>query len=97
MNKRSVDQPLVRPGEILLEEFLKPLGLSQSRLALSIRVPVRRINAIVRGQCGISADTAVRFARYFKNSPDFWMNLQMHYELSSVDRDRIEMEVLVPA
>ena len=73
--------PPVHPGEILLEEFLKPLGLSQNRLALSIGVPARRINEIVLGKRGISADTALRLARYFNMSPQFWLGLQMDYEL----------------
>lgn len=71
----------IHPGEILLEEFLKPLGLSQNQLALSIGVPARRINEIVPGKRGISADTALRLARYFNMSPQFWLGLQMDYEL----------------
>jgi addiction module HigA family antidote len=71
----------VHPGEVLLEEFLKPLGLSQNRLALDIHVPARRINEIVLGRRGISADTALRLARYFRTSPQFWLGLQMDYDL----------------
>jgi antitoxin HigA-1 len=71
----------VHPGEVLLEEFLKPLGLSQNRLALDIGVPARRINEIVLGRRGISADTALRLARYFRVSPQFWLGLQMDYDL----------------
>lgn len=71
----------VHPGEVLLEEFLKPLGLSQNRLALDIGVPARRINEIVLGRRGISADTALRLARYFRTSPQFWLGLQMNYDL----------------
>ena len=70
----------VHPGEILLEEFLKPLGLSQNRLALSIGVPPRRINEIVLGKRSISADTALRLGRYFDMSPQFWLGLQMDYD-----------------
>src|SRR6266446_4507477 len=71
----------VHPGEILLEDFLKPLGISQYRLAKDIHVPLRRINEVVLGRRGISADTALRLARYFNTTPQFWINLQAHYEL----------------
>lgn len=71
----------VHPGEILLEEFLKPLGLSQSRLALDVSVHPRRINEIVLGKRSITADTALRLARYFGTSPQFWLGLQMDYDL----------------
>ena len=67
----------IHPGEVLLEEFLKPLFLSQNRLALDIRVPARRINEIVHGKRRISPDTALRLARYFDMSPQFWLGLQM--------------------
>ena len=73
--------PPVHPGEVLLEEFLKPMGMSQSRLALDISVHPRRINEIVLGKRSISADTALRLARYFSNSPQFWLGLQMDYDL----------------
>ena len=81
MNGR--DFPPVHPGEILLEEFLKPMGISQYRLAKSIHVPARRINEIVLAKRGITADTALRLSRYFGNSAHFWMNLQTRYELES--------------
>jgi antitoxin HigA-1 len=71
----------IHPGEVLLEEFLKPLGMSQSRLALDISVHPRRINEIVLGKRGITADTALRLSRYFGNSPQFWLGLQMDYDL----------------
>jgi len=71
----------VHPGEILLEEFLKPLGMSQSRLALDIGVHPRRVNEIVLGKRSITADTALRLARYFGNSPQFWLGLQADYDL----------------
>src|SRR4030043_818019 len=71
----------VHPGEILIEEFLKPLEMSQSRLALDISVPPRRINEIVLGKRSITADTALRLARYFGNSPQFWLGLQRDYDL----------------
>jgi addiction module HigA family antidote len=81
MNGR--DFPPVHPGEILLEEFLKPMGISQYRLAASIHVPARRINEIVLEKRGITADTALRLSRFFGNSAQFWMNLQTRYELES--------------
>jgi addiction module HigA family antidote len=71
----------VHPGEVLLEEFLKPKGLSQSRLALDVSVHPRRINEIVLGKRGITADTALRLARYFGTSPQFWLGLQTDYDL----------------
>ena len=78
----------VHPGEILREEFLIPLALSQYRLAKETSVPPRRINEIVRGQRAISADTALRLARYFGNSERFWLNLQSRYDLE-VERERL--------
>ena len=78
----------VHPGEILHEEFLKPLNLSQNRLANEIGVPPRRINEIVHGKRRISADTALRLARYFRMSPQFWLGLQMDYDLD-VEEDRL--------
>ena len=78
----------VPPGEILLEEFLKPLGISQYRLAKEISVPPRRINEIVHGKRAISADTALRLSRYFRTSERFWMNLQARYDLE-IERDRL--------
>ena len=86
----------VHPGAVLLEEFLKPMNLSQNRLALAIGVPPRRINEIVLEKRGITADTALRLARYFNMSPQFWMGLQMDYELDvAADElsDRLEREV----
>ena len=78
----------VHPGEVLLEEFLKPLGLSQYRLAKDISVPPRRINEIVHGTRAVSANTALRLSRYFGVSERFWLNLQAHYDLD-VERDRL--------
>ena len=80
--------PPVHPGEILLEEFLSPLGVSQYRLAKDTSVPPRRINEIVRGSRSISADTALRLARYFGTSEQFWLNLQTRYDLE-VEKDRL--------
>lgn len=73
----------IHPGEILLEDFLKPLSLSQYRLAKDLHVPLRRINEIVLGRRGVSADTALRLARYFNTTAQFWLNLQSHYELDT--------------
>src|SRR5512144_301117 len=78
----------VHPGEVLLEEFLVPMGISHYRLAKHIHVPARRINEIVHGTRGISADTALRLARYFGTSERFWLNLQARYDLD-VERDRL--------
>jgi antitoxin HigA-1 len=78
----------VHPGEILLEEFLTPLAVSQYQLAKEIRVPARRINEIVHGQRRISADTALRLARFFGTSERFWINLQARYDLE-VEKDRL--------
>ena len=78
----------VHPGEILDEEFLNPLGISQYRLAKDISVPPRRINEIVRGQRSVSADTALRLARYFRTTERFWLNLQTRYDLE-VEKDRL--------
>lgn len=78
----------IHPGEILMEDFIEGFGITQNRLAVSIGVPPRRINEIVHGKRGITADTAIRLARYFGTSEEFWMNLQSHYEL------RIERRVL---
>ncbi|MBC7323370.1 MAG: HigA family addiction module antidote protein [Acetomicrobium sp.] len=86
----------VHPGEILLEEFLKPLGLSQNRLAIEIGVDTRRINEIVHGKRSITADTALRLARFFGTSPQFWLGLQKDYDLQvALDTlgERIEREV----
>ncbi len=95
MNKRFAP---VHPGEILLDEFLRPMQISQYQLAKDINVPPRRINEIVHGDRAISADTALRLSRYFGMSEAFWMNLQAHYDLE-VQKDklsgRLEREVRV--
>lgn len=95
MNKKFAP---VHPGEILLEEFLKPMNITQYKLAKDINVPPRRINEIVHGERAISADTALRLSRYFGMSEAFWMNLQAHYDLE-VQKDklagRLEQEVHV--
>jgi addiction module HigA family antidote len=81
--------PPIHPGEILMEEFLKPMELSQYRLAKDISVPARRINEIVHGKRSISPDTALRLSRYFGMSERFWMNLQARYDLE-MEKDRLE-------
>src|SRR5579863_9058587 len=81
MSKREELMPPVHPGEILLEDFIKPLGLTVNRLALDLHVPATRIGEIVHHRRRITADTALRLARYFKTNPEFWLNLQNFYEL----------------
>jgi len=88
----------IHPGEVLLEEFLKPMGLSQNRLALDIRVPARRINEIVHGRRRITPDTALRLAKYFDMSAQFWLGLQMDYDLDKAEDElakQIDDEVRV--
>ncbi len=88
----------ISPGEVLQEDFLRPLGLSQYRLAKDIGVPPRRINEIVKGGRSITADTALRLGRYFKMSAQFWLNLQAHYDLEREQKRlgrRLELEVKV--
>lgn len=91
MGSKRVYEP-VHPGEILEEEFLKPMEISQYRLAIDTSVPPRRINEIVHGKRGISADTALRLSLYFGTSAEFWMNLQSKYDLET-ERDRSESEI----
>ena len=96
MSKRKL--ALVHPGEVLLEEFLKPLGLSQHQLALDISVDSRRINEIVHGKRSVTADTALRLARYFETSPEFWLGLQSKYDLDCEEDElgsRLDREVQV--
>ena len=86
----------IHPGEILLEEFLGPLGMTAHALSQAIRVPATRVNDIVNGRRGVTADTALRLARYFGNSPEFWLNLQAAHDLRAAEREaatRIEREV----
>ncbi len=94
MTKR--DFPPIHPGEILLEDFLKPMQISQYRVAQAISVPPRRINEIVHGKRGITADTALRLGRFFGMEAQFWMNLQTRYELETTRNtlaDRLDQEV----
>ena len=81
--KEGALMPALHPGEMLREEFMKPLGLSANALAMALRVPVTRISENVRERRGITADTALRLARYFNMTPEFWMRLQMDYDLES--------------
>ncbi|MCD6116102.1 HigA family addiction module antidote protein [bacterium] len=86
----------VHPGKVLFEKFLKPMGISQNKMAMDIRVPPRRINEIVLGKRRITPDTALRFAKYFHMSPKFWLNLQMDYDLNFAEDkllDKINKEV----
>jgi addiction module HigA family antidote len=90
--------PPIHPGEILLEEYLKPMNITQYRLAKDIHVDPRRINEIIHGQRSISADTALRLSRYFGTSERFWLNLQSRYDLELQKMelgDRLEMEVKI--
>jgi addiction module HigA family antidote len=82
----------VNPGEILQKEFLEPMGISQNKLALALRVPARRINEIILGKRRITADTALRLARYFGMSAQFWLGLQMDYDLD-VAEDAVESKI----
>ncbi len=94
MKKKKL--PPIHPGEILMEEFLKPMGISQYRLAKDISVPPRRINEIVHEKRGVSADTALRLGRFFGMSPQFWLNLQSRYNLEVTEdllADRLTKEV----
>lgn len=94
MTKHTMEP--IHPGEILLEDFLKPLKISQYALAKAISVPARRINEIVQGKRGITADTALRLGRYFGVSPQSWMNLQSHYDLELAEMNigkRLDEEV----
>jgi antitoxin HigA-1 len=96
MNRKKIKP--VHPGETLSEEFLSPMGLSQNRLAIDIGVPPRRINEIVLGKRRITADTALRLGRYFSMSPQFWLGLQMDYDLDVEEdqlADRLDREVRV--
>ena len=88
----------IHPGEVLAEEFLTPMGLSQNKLAMDIHVSARRINEIVQGKRRITADTALRLARYFGMSPQFWLGLQMDYDLDVTSdelADRLDKEVRI--
>jgi antitoxin HigA-1 len=87
MGTKKVMAP-VHPGETLREDFLSPLGLTANGLAMELRVPATRVNDIVRGRRAITADTALRLARYFGTTPQFWMNLQANYDLELAEDER---------
>lgn len=100
MSKPATKRQPIHPGEILLEEFLRPMEISQYRLAKSISVPARRINEIVHGKRSVTADTALRLSRFFDTSERFWLNLQTRYDLEvEKDRlgDRLESEIVALA
>ena len=78
------------PGEVLAEEFLKPLGLSVNALAMALRVPATRVGAVVKGERAVTADTALRLARFFRTSPEFWMNMQAMHDLTKVRQENGE-------
>lgn len=82
--------PPIHPGEILLEEYMKPLGLSINRLALDLHVPVSRVGEIVHRERGITSDTALRLARYFRTSPEYWLNLQVKYDIEATEHQTLK-------
>jgi addiction module HigA family antidote len=86
--------PPVHPGEILLEEYLKPLEISQNKLGRDLNVPAQRINEIVRGQRAVTVDTALRLARYFHTTPQFWLNLQARYDLEIAQETHLVERVI---
>ena len=88
MTRRKLLDP-IRPGEILFEEFMRPLGISQNRLGRDLGVPITRINEIVNGKRAITVDTAMRLARYFGTSPEVWLNLQQRYDVEIARRELI--------
>ena len=90
MPKKKI--PPLHPGEVLLEEFLKPMNMSQNQLGRALGVSARRINEIVHGKRSVTADTALRLARHFGNSPQFWLGLQMDYDLD-VETDRLSSRI----
>ncbi|MBA7607087.1 Antitoxin HigA-1 [subsurface metagenome] len=90
MRKKKI--PPLHPGEVLFEEFLKPMGISQNQLGRNLGVSARRINEIIHGKRSITADTALRLSRYFGNSAQFWMGLQMDYDLD-VETDRLSQRI----
>jgi len=90
-------RPPTHPGEMLLEEFLNPLGLTQRELAVAIHVPYQRINEIINGRRGMTPSTALRLSRFFKTSPDFWMNLQLRWDLYQALRlEKAELQAIRP-
>jgi addiction module HigA family antidote len=92
MTRRKRDIAPVHPGEILNEEFLKPIGMTMHQLSMALRVPANRIGQIIEGERGVSIDTAYRLGRYFGTGPEFWMNLQTHYDIEHA-KDRLEEQI----
>lgn len=93
----TIDRITTHPGEILREEFLSPLGMSAHALAVAIKVPASRISEIVKERRGVSVDTAVRLAKYFGMSADFWLNLQRNYDISQIKKEKcFEIEHIIP-
>ena len=89
-DKRTNRIPFPHPGDTIRDDYLKPLGMSVNKLALELRVPATRMTEIVNGRRGISADTALRLARYFDTTPRFWLNLQASYELAKAAETKLE-------
>ena len=85
------NRPATHPGEILLEDFLRPMGSTQTQLAEGIRVPFQRVNEIISGKRGLTPSTALRLARYFGNSPGFWLNLQMRCDLQKAESNEFKI------
>ncbi|HTW15835.1 MAG TPA: HigA family addiction module antitoxin [Nocardioides sp.] len=86
----------IHPGEVLMEDFIAGFGITQNKLAVAIGVPPRRINEIVHGKRRVTADTALRLARYFGTTPEFWMNLQAHYDLRMERRNQAAIDAIQP-
>lgn len=86
MNNVPKNRPLTKPGEMLLQEFLLPMGISQTQLAEAIQVPFQRVNQLVSGKRGVTPSTALRLGKYFGTSPDFWLNLQAKCDLQAAER-----------
>jgi addiction module HigA family antidote len=91
MNGHHLDP--IHPGEILLEEFMKPLGLSRTRLGIDLGIPPQRVGEILRGKRTVTVDTALRLAKYFRTSPEFWLNIQMRYDLDKAADEQLPARV----
>lgn len=97
MVRIPTDRPPVQPGEMLLREFLEPLGISQRQLANAIRVPYQRVNGVVRGRRGVTPSTALRLSRFFGTSPGLWMQLQLRWDLYHAERsERVHLDTIRP-
>lgn len=91
MIRIPTNRPATHPGEVLLEDFLRPMGITQTQLADAIRVPFQRVNEIVSGKRGLTPSTALRLAKFFGNSPGFWLNLQMRCDLQTAESNEIDI------